>query len=77
MNRGSTFCIRRDGTVFLEKMVNSVRRRVDKLIGAISHVAALKERIACQLEVVPGTSGRSVVQGAGVIFSFVIPPRMS
>ncbi|CAK8716482.1 hypothetical protein KKHLCK_05610 [Candidatus Electrothrix laxa] len=40
--------------------------RKNKLIGVISHVAALKERIACQLEVVPGTGGRSVVQGAGV-----------
>ncbi len=40
--------------------------RENKLIGVISHVAALKERIACQLEVVPGTGGQSVVQGAGV-----------
>jgi exonuclease SbcC len=41
-------------------------RREGKLIGVISHVGALKERIACQLEVVPGTGGQSVVQGAGV-----------
>ncbi|MCI5163322.1 MAG: chromosome segregation protein SMC, partial [Candidatus Electrothrix sp. AX5] len=40
--------------------------RKNKLIGVISRVVALKERIACQLEVVPGTGGRSVVQGAGV-----------
>ncbi|MCW5213645.1 chromosome segregation protein SMC, partial [Desulfobulbus sp. TB] len=32
-------------------------RREGKLIGVISHVAALKYRIACQLEVVPGTGG--------------------
>ncbi|XOF34895.1 MAG: AAA family ATPase [Candidatus Electrothrix sp. YB6] len=41
-------------------------QREGKLIGVISHVAALKERIACQLEVIPGTGGQSVVQGAGV-----------
>ncbi|XCN71498.1 MAG: AAA family ATPase [Candidatus Electrothrix aestuarii] len=41
-------------------------RRDGKLIGVISHVGALKERIACQLEVVPGTGGQSVVRGAGV-----------
>ncbi len=41
-------------------------RRAGKLIGVISHVSALKERIACQLEVVPGTGGQSVVRGAGV-----------
>ena len=41
-------------------------RREGKLIGVISHVGALKERIACQLEVVPGTGGQSVVRGAGV-----------
>ena len=41
-------------------------RREGKLIGVISHVGALKERIACQLEVIPGTGGQSVVQGAGV-----------
>ncbi|MDU9047806.1 MAG: hypothetical protein Q3M30_03075 [Candidatus Electrothrix sp. Rat3] len=41
-------------------------RKENKLIGVISHVGALKERIACQLEVVPGTGGQSVVQGAGV-----------
>ncbi len=41
-------------------------RREGKLIGVISHVGALKERIACQLEVVPTTGGQSIVQGAGV-----------
>ncbi|MCI5151033.1 MAG: chromosome segregation protein SMC, partial [Candidatus Electrothrix sp. MAN1_4] len=41
-------------------------RRDGKLIGVISHVGALKERIACQLEVVPGTGGQSVVRGSGV-----------
>jgi exonuclease SbcC len=41
-------------------------RREGKLIGVISHVAALRERIACQLEVIPGTGGQSVVRGAGV-----------
>lgn len=37
-----------------------------RLIGVISHVAALKERIACQIEVLPGSGGRSVLKGPGV-----------
>ncbi len=36
-----------------------------KLIGVISHVAALKERIPTQIEVVPGPGGRSVIKGPG------------
>ncbi len=37
-----------------------------RLIGVISHVAALKERIACQIEALPGSGGRSVLKGPGV-----------
>lgn len=36
-----------------------------KLIGVISHVAALKERIGTQIQVVPQAGGRSVVAGPG------------
>jgi len=36
-------------------------RRDGKLIGVISHVAALKERIATQVRVVPQAGGRSVI----------------
>jgi exonuclease SbcC len=41
-------------------------RREGKLIGVISHVAALKERIASRIEVVPVSGGRSMIKGAGV-----------
>lgn len=37
-----------------------------KLIGVISHVAALKERIALQLSVIPEAGGHSVLKGRGV-----------
>ncbi|MBM9519289.1 AAA family ATPase [Desulforhopalus vacuolatus] len=37
-----------------------------KLIGVISHVSALKERIPTQIEVVPQSGGRSALRGAGV-----------
>jgi len=36
-----------------------------KLIGVISHVSALKERISTQIELVPQTGGRSFIQGSG------------
>ena len=36
-----------------------------KLIGLISHVGALKTRIAAQIEVVPRPGGRSVLEGPG------------
>lgn len=38
-----------------------------KLIGIISHVAALKERIATQIRVEPQGSGRSVLSGPGCV----------
>lgn len=37
-----------------------------KVIGVISHVAALKERIATQIQVHAGTGGRSSLQGPGI-----------
>ncbi len=36
-----------------------------KLIGVISHVTALKERIATRIEVIPETGGRSRINGPG------------
>jgi len=36
-----------------------------KLIGVISHVSALKERISTQIKVAPGTGGRSALSGPG------------
>ncbi|RMW97597.1 hypothetical protein EBQ26_07985 [Allofranklinella schreckenbergeri] len=41
-------------------------QRSGKLIGVISHVAALKDRIATQIEVTPQSGGRSALQGPGV-----------
>jgi exonuclease SbcC len=38
-----------------------------KLIGIISHVPALKERIGTQIQVEAGSSGRSSISGPGVI----------
>ncbi|MDR2523375.1 MAG: AAA family ATPase [Synergistaceae bacterium] len=42
-------------------------RREGKLIGIISHVDALKERIAAQIEVIPQGNGRSIIQAPGCI----------
>ncbi len=36
-----------------------------KLIGVISHVSALKERIATRIQVIPRSGGRSVISGPG------------
>ncbi|MFA5699710.1 MAG: SbcC/MukB-like Walker B domain-containing protein, partial [Desulfuromonas sp.] len=36
-----------------------------KLIGVISHVSALKERISAQIQVTPQTGGRSQISGPG------------
>ena len=36
-----------------------------KLIGVISHVPALKERISCQLQVLPSHGGKSYIEGPG------------
>ncbi len=38
-----------------------------KLIGIISHVAALKERIVNQIQITPLSNGRSTISGAGCI----------
>jgi len=40
-------------------------RQDGKLIGVISHVPALKERIGTQIQVIPGTGGRSSLTGPG------------
>jgi len=40
-------------------------RQDGKLIGVISHVAALKERIATQIQVTPLSGGRSRIAGPG------------
>jgi len=40
-------------------------RQDGKLIGLISHVPALKERIGTQIQVIPGTGGRSTLIGPG------------
>ena len=37
-----------------------------KLIGVISHVAALKERISTQIKVEPKHNGHSVLHGSGI-----------
>lgn len=39
-----------------------------KLIGVISHVNALKERISTQIKVTPKSSGRSIILGPGCMF---------
>lgn len=40
-------------------------RREGKMIGVISHVGALKERIGTQIEVIPQGNGRSFIQAPG------------
>ena len=49
----------------VEQMLAELRGE-GRLIGVISHVAALKERIACQIEAMPGSGGRSLLKGPGV-----------
>lgn len=41
-------------------------QRGGKTIGIISHVAALKERIATQIQVIPMSGGRSRLEGPGI-----------
>lgn len=41
-------------------------RQEEKMIGLISHVGALQDRIPTQLSVVPGSAGRSMLKGPGV-----------
>ena len=43
----------------------STLQQSGKLIGIISHVGALKERIGVQLKVEPTTGGRSLLNGSG------------
>jgi exonuclease SbcC len=40
-------------------------RQDGKLIGVISHVTVLKERIGTQIQVIPETGGRSSLAGPG------------
>ena len=40
-------------------------KREGRMIGIISHVAALRERIAAQIRVIPKTEGVSVIEGPG------------
>ena len=40
--------------------------QANKLIGIISHVDALKERIVNKIEVIRSTNGTSLLRGAGV-----------
>lgn len=40
-------------------------RRDGKLIGVISHVSALKERIGTRIQIIPLTGGRSIIVGPG------------
>ena len=42
-------------------------QRQGKLIGIISHVPAIKERIRTQIQIQPQAGGRSILRGAGVI----------
>ena len=42
-------------------------RQDGKLIGVISHVAALKERIGTQIQVVPASGGKSLLSGPGCV----------
>ncbi|MGK0182639.1 MAG: exonuclease SbcC [Halioglobus sp.] len=42
-----------------------------KLIGVISHVPSLRERISTQIQVIPQTGGRSVIKGPGCVMSIV------
>ncbi len=46
-------------------MLSSLHQE-DKMIGVISHVGSLKERIPTQIRVIPGTGGRSEIKGPGV-----------
>jgi exonuclease SbcC len=42
-------------------------RREGKLIGVISHVEAVKERIGTQIEVIPQGGGRSIIRAPGCV----------
>lgn len=56
-----------DGDV-LDTALNTLAeiQQEGKLIGLISHVPALKERISTQIQVLPQSGGRSLLQGPGV-----------
>ena len=61
------------GTLDEEALDHALRtlsglHRQGKLIGVISHVPGLKDRIATQIVVTPQSQGRSVLSGLGVTF---------
>ena len=61
------------GTLDEEALDHALRtlsglHRQGKLIGVISHVPGLKDRIATQIVVTPQSQGRSVLSGPGVTF---------
>jgi exonuclease SbcC len=51
----------------LQKALNALAslHQENKLIGIISHVQALKERIPAQINIIPKTGGKSVLKGPG------------
>ncbi|MGM0596965.1 MAG: AAA family ATPase [Myxococcota bacterium] len=51
----------------LQKALNALAslHQENKLIGIISHVQALKERIPAQINIIPKTGGKSVLRGPG------------
>ena len=48
-------------------------RQDGKLIGVISHVQELKERLTTQIRVIPSNGGKSHLSGAGVIKKTTTP----
>lgn len=57
----------------LEIALNSLSglHQEGKLIGIISHVSALKDRIATQISITPTSGGRSEIEGPGIIKSTI------
>ena len=52
-------------SAYAHKEHDAALQQDGKLIGVISHVPALKERIGTQIQVIPGTGGRSSLAGPG------------
>ena len=45
--------------------IDQIRTTSQKTIGLISHVQELRERIACQIEVIPKGNGKSILEIRG------------